>query len=320
VNEIREVCEDVYCLTWPLEGYGMNVSSTLVLISGHCIIVDTFSAPHYMEPFVRLLKGLEHENDVSSVNGSVKRFSEPSEGSSVASTRTLKDISIIYTHGDWDHCLGTSPLVEQFGDSCRIDIVSHDLTRTHLSSRIAEDIEKVRKSYPSLVRNARVCLPNVTFSERMNLYFEQSCGSGKKAVTLQLVHIGGHTQDSIACYVPEYQMLIAGDLVEDPIPSIGDPSGLVDWIGFLEACAQRVKLVIPSHGRPQGPAILQRNAEYLKSLVSLPQGIGISETSLIPNWSSGVYQQDTIDTYDAIHAMNVEVVGKCKMSPGKPRF
>jgi len=289
VGDIKEVYEGVYCLTWPLEGWGISVSSTLVVIPGHAIFVDTFSAPRYMEPFVGLLKDLEQRKH---------------------------DILVIYTHGDWDHCLGTSALFDQFGGSCDITIVSHQIARDYLRSRTPLDVEKVRESYPHVVEDARIRMPDITFSERMNLYIGELPQSQNEShiITLELSHIGGHTRDSIACYIPEYEILIAGDLVEEPIPSVGDPSGLGCWINFLKVAANRVKLVIPSHGNPQGPGILARNAEYLESLVDRDWNDKVPDIGGIFDCGLGVCEQDTIRTYTAIHEANAEIVKGWKMS------
>ena len=289
MGDIKEVYEGVYCLTWPLEGWGISVSSTLVVIPGHAIFVDTFSSPRYMEPFVGLLRDLEQRKH---------------------------DILVIYTHGDWDHCLGTSALFDQFGGSCDITIVSHEIARDYLRSRTPLDVEKVRESYPHVVEDARIRMPDITFSERMNLYIGELPQPQNEShiITLELSHIGGHTRDSIACYIPEYEILIAGDLVEEPIPSVGDPSGLGCWINFLKVAANRVKLVIPSHGNPQGPGILARNAEYLESLVDRDWNDKVPDIGGIFDCGLGVCEQDTIRTYTAIHEANAEIVKGWKMS------
>lgn len=300
MGDIKEVYEGVYCLTWPLDGWGISVSSTLVVIPGHAIFVDTFSAPRYMEPFVRLLKGVERrKHDIS----------EPDIGE-------IEDILVIYTHGDWDHCLGTSALFDQFGGSCDITIVSHQIARDYLRSRTLLDVEKVRESYPHVVEDARIRMPDITFSERMNLYIRElsQTQNENQIITFELSHIGGHTHDSIACYIPEYEILIAGDLVEEPIPSVGDPVGLSCWIDFLKVSAERAKLVIPSHGRPQGPAILARNAEYLESLARWHWNEKVPDIGGIFDCGLGVHEQDTIRTYSAIHEANLEIVKKWKMS------
>lgn len=309
MGDIKEVYEGVYCLTWPLEGWGISVSSTLVVISGHAIIVDTFSAPRYMEPFVGLLKDLEQRRH------NVSRPDSPS-GDFSASLREIKDISVIYTHSDWDHCLGTSALFDQFGGSHDITIISHQIARDYLRSRTLLDVEKVRESYPHVVEDARIRMPDITFSERMNLYIGELPQSQNEShiITLELSHIGGHTRDSIACYIPEYEILIAGDLVEEPIPSVGDPSGLGCWIHFLKVAANRVKLVIPSHGNPQGPGILARNAEYLESLVDRDWNDKVPDIGGIFDCGLGVCEQDTIRTYTAIHEANAEIVKGWKMS------
>lgn len=273
MGKIEEVCRNLYCLTWPLEGYGVSVSSTLIKFSHHVVIVDTFSAPHYLQPFVQLINDLE-----------------------------VRDIWVVYTHSDWDHCLGTRALWDAGGGSPHINIVSHDLTRSYLKTHNADDIESIREVHPELVRNTEVLLPNITFRDGMVLHFDEPNSRFKDGTSLEIIHVGGHTKDSIACYIPNYRVLVAGDLVEDPIPMVGEPSEVIKWTEFLEFYASCTDLVIPSHGRPQGPEILKRNAMYLEELMNLP-----FISSDVETCDSGLLQP-YLDT----HKHNIEIVRRWK--------
>ena len=51
LHDISQVAQGIYCLTRPLEGYGMNVSSTLIAAAGQAVIIDTFASPRHLQPF-----------------------------------------------------------------------------------------------------------------------------------------------------------------------------------------------------------------------------------------------------------------------------
>jgi glyoxylase-like metal-dependent hydrolase (beta-lactamase superfamily II) len=272
--EICQVAKGVYCLTRPLEGYGMNVSCTLIVAAGQAIIIDTFSSPRHLEPFLEFLGTLQTAKGSLLAHES-HGFENPDAIPKLQSEHS-NCVWVVYSHGDWDHCLGTGAVEDALGPSGISHVVSHRLTRCRLAEEGLKDIQELKIINPPLVEGAKVVLPNITFSERLTLHIgsQRVCTGDRgfqisglrgevSSASLELNHVGGHTQDSIACYLAEEKVLIAGDLAEDPLPSVGDPFGLDKWIECLEYYSERANVVIPSHGKAQGPDILRRNAKYL---------------------------------------------------------
>lgn len=163
---------------------------------------------------------------------------------------------VVYTHADWDHCWGTAAFPE-------VPVIAHRAARQRLmGGREAEELAQMCSQYPERFEGARIVLPDITFDSQL----EVDAGG----VTLRLEHVPGHTLDSIWVYLPELEVLLAGDVAEDPFPSLGVPGSLRVWARRLRqrgACG--VKQVVPAHGRVMGPELLEQNADYIEWLLEL---------------------------------------------------
>ncbi len=69
--------------------------------------------------------------------------------------------------------------------------------------------------------------------------------------------------------MPERGLLLAGDTAETPFPVVPADSPLAAWISELERWASddRVRRVVPAHGRIGGREILLENAAYLEGIL-----------------------------------------------------
>lgn len=262
-SEISEVFPGVHVLTRLLPGFGIEVSSTLILGRSGAVVFDTMCSPHDLGPVVGIIR---------------------SEGS-YGREENWK-LWVVYSHGDWDHCLGTAAFAQFRKPDCdRCVVIAHEEAEKRIREEAQKELEELRKTEPGLVKDAAIILPEMTFKEEMSVYLDG--GFGPEGVDVEvfdnpnarqnrvcdfvsgeirLIHVPGHTSDSIVCYVPSRNLLIAGDVAEDPLPSLGEPEHLGKWVDFLETMADRVELVIPSHGKPQGPELLRKNAKYLRGL------------------------------------------------------
>lgn len=161
---------------------------------------------------------------------------------------------VVYTHADWDHCLGTAAFPG-------VPVLGHRLTRERLLGAAAAAVfADLGGRYPDTFAGAAIVPPDITFERELTLALGD--------ITVTLHHGPGHTTDSIFVHVPAARLIVAGDWAEDPLPAIDAPEHLEQWRDQLEFWAdQDVGLVIPSHGRPQGPELLRSNAAYLAALL-----------------------------------------------------
>lgn len=161
---------------------------------------------------------------------------------------------VVYTHADWDHCWGTKAFPGAV-------VVGHQLTRERLLGKAeAETFASMTAAAPDRFSGAAIVPPDVTFADQLTI--------DAGGVTLCLHHMPGHTADSVWTHIPELDLVLAGDCLEDPQPSFNEAGHLRAWAAALRRWGQLgVKQVVPSHGRVLGPELIQRNLTYLDEML-----------------------------------------------------
>ncbi len=179
----------------------------------------------------------------------------PKDMKNIRSLISDKNTVVVYSHADWDHVWGTAAL-----EGCFKLIMGHHSCRDRFMTELPDELAKFRKKNPEKWNEVRLLPPDVTFSECSVLDLGD--------LSFELHHVPGHSSDSIAGYIPEEGILLAGDTVETPFPSLTDQNSVDSWIDKLEelSALPELKTVIPSHGKAGGVEILQRNIEYLKKV------------------------------------------------------
>lgn len=193
---------------------------------------------------------------------------------------------VVYTHADWDHCWGTAAFPGA-------PIIGHRLTRERLLAvEAAEDLAKKKAERPEAFESSAIIPPQVTFDGTM----EVDLGG----FSLQLHHLPGHCSDALLIYLPDHELVLAGDTAEVPVPYLNEFGQIRDWAAGLRRWERAgVKRVIPSHGRPGGRELLAQTAEYIEGTIGqvaekLKAGwdlpaiqAGCSVTSLLPSSIDG---------------------------------
>lgn len=173
-----------------------------------------------------------------------------------------RPVTVVNTHADWDHAWGNAAFANA-------RVVGHKLCRQRLigaeeKARLAQKQEEDPETYA----NARLVPPDSTFDAATTLPLG--------GMTLVLHHMPGHTVDSLVGFIPERQILLAGDSAEDPFPLLGS-GPLESWLRDLRAWdREELQTVVPSHGAIGGPELLRANAAYLGSLADdppVPEGV-----------------------------------------------
>lgn len=155
--------------------------------------------------------------------------------------------ALVNTHEHWDHHFGNATMVEEFGD---LPIHATDWARDHVEESAARTFEHFQQRTEDPRRDEVLAttlhLPTHTFSSAVQLDL------GDRAV--ELIHPGrGHTAGDLVVRVPDADVLLAGDLVEesDP-PFIGDDSYPMDWpltIDLVLGLMTDRTVVVPGHGQ-----------------------------------------------------------------------
>ena len=168
-----------------------------------------------------------------------------------------RSLTIVYSHGDWDHIWGTAGLPYR-----RARIVAHADTRHRFDTDVPDVLAKRRSAEPGAWDDVVLVPPTESFHGHRTLEL--------RGLTLELHHLPGHTADCIVGFIPERGVLLAGDTIETPCPVIPADSPLAAWVSELRrwAADDRVHTVIPAHGPVGTRDLVCRNLEYLEAILS----------------------------------------------------
>ena len=191
-----------------------------------------------------------HDVNVSLVGGSDGLLVVDTQGSAGLARAVVEDVrrlgagdvtGVVNTHAHFDHCYGNGTFRAAYG---AVPVVAHESA--------AE--EMARDGDPEVV-----ALPDRTFSSALVLDLGDRAG--------ELVHPGrGHTGGDLVLRVPDADVLLAGDLVEESGPPwFGADSWPMEWPLALDVVLGLTTgrtVVVPGHGAPVDRDFVeeQRNA------------------------------------------------------------
>jgi glyoxylase-like metal-dependent hydrolase (beta-lactamase superfamily II) len=157
-------------------------------------------------------------------------------------------VGIVNTHWHFDHTFGNDAFRTAYGE---IPIHAHEKA----AEELAEWGEELRQRYADHpddphrddVVATRIVLPDHTFSSARVLDL------GDRAA--ELVHPGrGHTGGDLVVRVPDVDVVLAGDLVEESAaPSINHDAWPMEWpltLDIVLSLTTSSTVVVPGHGSP----------------------------------------------------------------------
>jgi glyoxylase-like metal-dependent hydrolase (beta-lactamase superfamily II) len=160
-----------------------------------------------------------------------------------------KPVIVINTHAHFDH----------FGGNCAFQdtlIVGHVLCKQDIIRK--QQVEYLVKTASLQYGKVKLVESNLTFEKRM--VFEDD--------GLELFHSPGHTRDGISIIDHEDQVLLVGDSIGLPNPSIYPGVKVQDYIETLEGYRLLgLPNVISSHYNQIEDALIAANIEYLQKLL-----------------------------------------------------
>ena len=217
-------------------------------------------------------------------------------GSAAAAREVVDDVrrlgagevtGIVNTHWHFDHTFGNQTFRAAYGNP---PIHAHENARDELEKWG----EKVKQRYADSpddghredVMATEIVLPDDTFSSAKVLDL------GDRAV--ELVHPGrGHSSGDIVIRVPDVDVVLAGDLVEESSPPyFNDDSWPMDWplsLDMVLGLTTSASVVVPGHGSPVDRDFVedQRNtigivAETIRDLAT--RGVPIDQALDVGEW------------------------------------
>ena len=169
--------------------------------------------------------------------------------------------AVVNTHWHFDHSFGNGAFREAFG---AIPITAHEEAVTELADGAAGVRQRYADSaddpHREEVLATDVVLPDDTFSSTRVLDL------GDRLV--ELAHPGrGHTAGDLVVRVPDADVLLAGDLVEESAPpSLGRDSWPMAWPRTLDLVLGLLtpdSVVVPGHGAPVDREFVERQRDQL---------------------------------------------------------
>ena len=124
-------------------------------------------------------------------------------------TITKKPLTVILSHGHHDHILGVRWFEHSF--LCREDM-NEFTERTGLAQRekVKKQAEENEIPVPADYLTAGINLPEaIRFTEKTGTFESRTEALG--GITVNIIHVPGHTPGSIVLYIPEYSLLMTGD-------------------------------------------------------------------------------------------------------------
>jgi cyclase len=124
-------------------------------------------------------------------------------------------------------------------------------------------------------RDLKVKLPDVTFDRELDIDL------GNRKVQLKFLGRGNTVGDAIA-YLPKEKILIAGDLVDSPVPYLGGGFPIEQVATLKKMLELDFETLVPGHGHVlKGKAFVQQEVELIEAVIAaVNQEIG--RTSTIP--------------------------------------
>jgi glyoxylase-like metal-dependent hydrolase (beta-lactamase superfamily II) len=227
-----EVGDRVYVLRHPV----LDVNVTLVVGDAAAMVVDTLSTG-----------------------------SQAAEMAAAARVLTTLPWSVVNTHHHFDHCFGNATLA---ADPPRV-VFAHEATavllREHADEVRQRAYDEIRASEPAL---AAELLRTPILAPTDAVHLESALDLGGRHVTLR--HLGrGHTAGDLVVQVPDADVLIAGDLVEESGPPAFDDGYPLEWAESLAGLLRLVTpgtTVVPGHGAVVGESFVRAQHEQFTAL------------------------------------------------------
>ena len=160
---------------------------------------------------------------------------------------TREVVAVVNTHEHFDHTFGNATLLERWPG---VPVHAHEeaAARTVESGRAAQQRYDAAVDGPDEHRDDVLATEPTPATSTFSSVAVVDLGDR----VVELVHPGrGHTGGDVVVRVPDVDVLVAGDLVEEGAPSYGPDSFPLEWPGALDFLADLLTpttVVVPGHG------------------------------------------------------------------------
>lgn len=201
------------------------------------------------EPLLRVNVTLVVGDDEALLVDTLSSAAQATELAAAVRTVTDRPLTLVNTHHHYDHCFGNAVLA---GDPPR-PVYAHELAAAALRDEPErlrrEAYEEVRTEHPAL---AAELADTPLLAPTHTVHTETALDLGGRRVLLR--HPGrGHTEADLVVHVPDADVLVAGDLVEQSGPPAFEDSYPLQWpdaVADLLRLTTARTVVVPGHGDP----------------------------------------------------------------------
>ena len=161
--------------------------------------------------------------------------------------------TLINTHSHLDHTFGNC----FFGPE--VTIVGHELCREEILEAGEGMIAGAQGMFPQVeFGDIEIVPPLLTFADELTLH------AGDLRMHLEFVG-PAHTTNDIVAWIPERELLIAGDILFNQGTPFAAGGSIIGWLQTLEEIRElNAKTFIPGHGPVCGPEVIDDVAAYLR--------------------------------------------------------
>jgi cyclase len=143
-------------------------------------------------------------------------------------------------------------------------VVAHEKAREEIvNADIKQILERVVQKDPNcipLIKDYKVNVPSITFSERLTLYV------GKHS--FHLIHVPGHSAGQIAVLIPEEKVVFTGDNVCCKMQSFLHEADPYAWLESIDRIgAMDVDYIVPGHGDVCDKSYLREEKTFIQDCI-----------------------------------------------------
>jgi glyoxylase-like metal-dependent hydrolase (beta-lactamase superfamily II) len=231
MSTFAEVARDVYVLRYPV----LDVNATLVVGTGGALLVDTLST----------------DAQARELRDAVRRV-------------TTDPLTVVNTHHHFDHCFGNGLVV----GPDRPIWAHEEAARLLREQVVALQREWYLEWSPTHLELAEALAAVTVRPPDHTVHTETTLDVGGRPVVLR--HLGrGHSAGDLVVRVPDADVLVAGDLVEEGGPPMFGDGYPLEWPETLVALLRLTSpgsVVVPGHGAVVGPDFVRAQHADLTTL------------------------------------------------------